>query len=258
MNYTSKSLILILVILSLSSLIVISVKSIEVCAASKPSVPQFTVKFIDKSYDVPPTQTIDPYTGETITHPGYHVNNCWIEVTIKNQPFTPHTNSDGHVCNVHYSVQIKGHFEENWQSTAAHIEQTDSQYTVISHPNNYADGSQLDFRVQAAIGYIIEEERVPPSPPDRHFIAEVVGDWSNIQTVTTHSGSSTVSPSQTANSSDSSATDPNNPPQQTPFPSYLIIILVAVCIILIPIAIVTYLNKQRKTQTTQTQPTTTL
>jgi hypothetical protein len=41
-------------------------------AQSKPSVPEFTVKLVDNSYDVPPTQTTDPYTG-TKTIPGYHV-----------------------------------------------------------------------------------------------------------------------------------------------------------------------------------------
>lgn len=31
---------------------------------SKPSVPEFTVKYVDNSYDVPPTYGIDQYTGE--------------------------------------------------------------------------------------------------------------------------------------------------------------------------------------------------
>jgi len=222
----------------------------NVHAAYKPSIPQFTVKLVDYSHDVPPSTTTitDPYTGEktTNTNPGYRVDDFRIDITIKNQHFTPYTTSDGHVCNVHYSVQIKGHFEENWQTTAANIEQTDSQYTLISRSNSYADGSQLDFRVQAAIGYIIEEYRLPPAPPDRYFIAEVIGDWSNIQTFTTHSGSLTVAPSQTTNPSDPPTTDPNNPPQQTPDQPYLIIIFATACIILIPIAIVTYIIGKEK------------
>lgn len=43
----------------------------------KPSVPEFTLKYVDNSYDVPSTttSTTDPYTGKTITTttPGYRI-----------------------------------------------------------------------------------------------------------------------------------------------------------------------------------------
>ena len=39
---------------------------------TKPSVPQFSLKFVDASYDVPTTYSTDPYTGETVTNSGYH------------------------------------------------------------------------------------------------------------------------------------------------------------------------------------------
>ena len=51
---------------------------------AKPSVPEFTVKLVAHPYDVPTTYSTDPYTGETITHAGYHMENKSIEVSIKN------------------------------------------------------------------------------------------------------------------------------------------------------------------------------
>jgi hypothetical protein len=86
-----KILTLILVaVLAASSLAIVG----NVAGASKPSVPEFTLKFIDTSYDVPSTTTTttDPYTGKqtVTTHDGYHVQNGTIDVKIKNQPFTPY------------------------------------------------------------------------------------------------------------------------------------------------------------------------
>lgn len=40
---------------------------------TKPAVPEFTLVLVDSSYDVPTTYSIDPYTGENVTHHGYHV-----------------------------------------------------------------------------------------------------------------------------------------------------------------------------------------
>lgn len=64
-----------------------SEKPTEPASIPTPSVPEFTLKYVDNSYDVPSstTTTTDPYTGEqTITtEPGYHVANETIEVTIK-------------------------------------------------------------------------------------------------------------------------------------------------------------------------------
>ena len=61
----NKFLPLLLIVLLLLNLLPLSVIPTNVQAASKPSVPQFTVKFIDNSYDLPPKYTTNPYTGET-------------------------------------------------------------------------------------------------------------------------------------------------------------------------------------------------
>ncbi len=36
-------------------------------ATSQPSIPTFTVKVVDCSYDVPASSSVDPYSGQTIT-----------------------------------------------------------------------------------------------------------------------------------------------------------------------------------------------
>ena len=56
-----------------------------------PSVPEFTVKFVDFSYYVPTTTSIDPYTGQNITNQGYYVENRTIELSINNQPFNSYS-----------------------------------------------------------------------------------------------------------------------------------------------------------------------
>lgn len=55
-------IITLIAILAAPSLTVLQLAS----AASTPSVPQFTVKQVDRSYDVPATYDIDPYTGKTL------------------------------------------------------------------------------------------------------------------------------------------------------------------------------------------------
>jgi hypothetical protein len=68
----------------------------DVSGIPKPSVPEFTLRYIDLSYDVPPTYGIDQFTGKNvITQEGYHVDNQSIAFKIKNHPFTSYNDSSG-------------------------------------------------------------------------------------------------------------------------------------------------------------------
>ena len=99
---------LLIAILALSVLAVIKPALAQTCA---PTVPQFKVKYVDNSYDVLPTYGIDPYTGQTIiTGSGSQVDNRTIEVTIKNPPFTPYTDSNNLPIQLYHDVRSKGHF----------------------------------------------------------------------------------------------------------------------------------------------------
>ena len=87
---------LLVLVLATSSIIIVKPAFAE---SPKPSVPEFSLKYIDLSYDVPPTYGIDQYTGKTvITQDGYRVDNRSIQFTIKNQPFTPYMDSSGNCC----------------------------------------------------------------------------------------------------------------------------------------------------------------
>jgi hypothetical protein len=243
----------------------------------KPSVPQFTVKFIDDSYTVLPTKTFDPYTGATSTQPGYTVTEVRIEVTINNLPAGSYKTSEGYECNLYYRVGIKGRFAEDWGNfaimyygvaddySAPFVESSNGKHTIVSYSYSgssaFPPGAQLDFRVQALYAY-----EDPSTISHMAFIHEALlveaisGDWSDIKTITINYKTLPSSSSlQTATASIMPTSDPNNTPspQQSPWQSYLIGILAAICIITIPLAIIPHINKQRKNNTNQTQHTTT-
>ena len=133
--------------------------------AANPSVPEFTVAYVDHSYVVPVTHwtTTDPYTGEQIPHSsgGERVDNRTVDVTIKNQPFTPYKDpSSNQTVNLYYNIRSKGHFEDWTNRNSAHnqggIQATTSANTVISFNIGYwnvPQGGQIDFQVQATLSY---------------------------------------------------------------------------------------------------------
>jgi hypothetical protein len=194
---------LFIVVLTLSSMII--AKNMPASdAASTPSIPEFSLKITARPYDVAPTATTDPYTGKTvITHGGYHVENKSIDVTIKNQPFTP-CSANGSEINFYYQVQFKGYYGDNWQfysdsnmitpiQLTHYYTQSNGELTVISVPlnsdevpvgsvTNFPDGSQVDFRVRALIGSVnVKQSGIMG---DWVYFNGETGDWSSTQTVT--------------------------------------------------------------------------
>jgi len=248
---------------------------VEPCVASitKPATPTFTVEEIAYPYDIPPstTTTVDPYTGEetTKTYPGYHVENKTTYIKIKNQPFTPYKNSDGDTMYLYYEYRFKGHYVDYWSEYNPYNKyywQSDSEYTLIPFPSiKVPQNCQMDIQVRALIGVVtsVEEWWMIGRPVSYNFKG-IKGDWSDIVVVSFNPLSFTVLPSTSTPSTNTpdqltpdyttppSTTDhidpqpPNSPPQQSPWASYLLTIIVTACIITIPIAIVTYLNKQQK------------
>ena len=73
----------------------------------KPAVPEFTLSFVDNSYDVPTTSSTDPYTGQVVTHQGYHVQQADLVMTIKNQPLVYQYNGS-----FYYNINLKGHYAQ--------------------------------------------------------------------------------------------------------------------------------------------------
>ena len=104
-----KSLAITLVcILAISFTSLLIVKHADAQAIPAPSVPQFTVKFVNASYTVTTTNT---YTGQSQTQ---LINNNSIEIMIENQPFDYSNN--GLNYEIHFNIRIKPHFSDtdNW------------------------------------------------------------------------------------------------------------------------------------------------
>jgi hypothetical protein len=208
---------LLIAILTVSSLIMVG--SVFAESIRKPSVPEFTLKYVDNSYDVPPTYGIDQYTGEkVITSPGYHVDNRTVEFTIKNQPFTPYTDASGNDISLYYDFRFMGPYGNDW----TYYPKTDrsygfytgffpdtsaskSDYTAITVTlralngvlvgTKISTGSNVEFQVQAIIGYI-EVNQTGMSAGDFYNFTGERSDWSNTQTILI-SESQTPTPSPT-------------------------------------------------------------
>ncbi len=225
MRNTSKTLALLLTLtIILSGLTLLTTKPAN--AQTVPSVPEFTAKLVIQSYDTPattPTYTIDPYSGEQKQvypgSPSYHVENKWIELAIKNQPFTPYNDSEGRQVSLYYNIRYKGHFGSDWSydpfkpdgvssKSYGGIDMTylvpytpsNSEYTKITYnlgTSGIPTYGELDFQVQTQIGYIQTSgnaytQRVFGAT--YNFIGES-SSWSPTQTVST---TETSDPSQTA------------------------------------------------------------
>lgn len=210
------------VLMAVSSLSLLTIKLVSAQSVQSipvPSVPQFTLAYVDHSYDVAPTtttsSTTNPYNGNTTTTttttPGYHVRNFTIDVTIENQPFTS-MNINGTSTGLYFNVRIKGHFGEDWMQQYSYTNQyfsiggnvlpyqSKSKYTILSFPaNDYQAGDQVDFQVQAVIGYMYTylDYSHPTLVRQGGYFVYNSSDWSDTQTITIPASSSSPSPTST-------------------------------------------------------------
>lgn len=191
-------------IIAMSCLTLLMAKPAFAQTIPTPSVPEFTVKFVDASYNVAPSSSINPYTGQNVTVEGYHVENRTIELIIKNQPFVSY-NSNGENVSFYLNVREKGHYEENWTNIYTvdnyYTSASNGDYTTLTYSldpnappwldNNLPSGGQLDFQAEALIGYIGRTVGFA----SWYFTGQESG-WSNTQTVTIPASS--VSPNPTS------------------------------------------------------------
>jgi hypothetical protein len=214
--------------------------STDVSGISKPSVPEFTLNYIDLSYDVPPTYGTDQYTGQTIiTQDGYHVDNRSLQFTIKNQPFTPYTDPSGNKIDLYYNFRIKGAYGTEWNyypfapngvttsryggifwgnstESPADLAQSNSEYTTITIaiPDlyNVPAVAQLQVQAQALIGYMVPSDYMMAGHV--YVFTGQYGDWSNTQTITIGE-SQTPTPSPATTPTTTPTITPYQEPQQT-------------------------------------------
>jgi hypothetical protein len=88
-------------IIAMSCLTLLLVKPANAQTIPMPSIPEFTLRFVDASYTA---STVNSYNGQTETQ---QIRNNSVEVIIKNQPFNYANNSYG----IYFNVRVKPHFE---------------------------------------------------------------------------------------------------------------------------------------------------
>ena len=234
----------------------------------KPSVPEFTLKYVDNSYDIPPTYGIDPYTGKNVvTQAAYHIQNKSIVVTIKNQPFVSYRNENNSVVGLFYSVRLKGHFQDSYgePSSESYIYRSDSDYTSVYcglNGNNGTDpftgdfwlggleipaGGQVDFQVKALIGHYtrVYGDFAPPFGQSYHdvFTGESSG-WSNTQTLTIPTSSQT--PDQTTEPTPSQTTESTSTNETSQTLQLAAIIGTIIAIVVVSAGLLVYFKKRNR------------
>jgi hypothetical protein len=179
--------------MALSCLTILTVDPANAQTIPKPSVPEFILKFVDASYDVPITYTTDPYTGQNITHQGYHVNNTILLIAIQNQPLVYQFNGNESFGSesFYYNIQVKGHYAENWTQLYLNDELPMPNVSSIGITVPF-DGKE-DFRVQAMIGYF-HKIAVPFSG---WVFDGQTSDWSTTQTIAIPTSLSSPNPTPT-------------------------------------------------------------
>ncbi len=197
--------------MTLLGILVTSLAFIEFACAQtmivKPSVPEITVRYVDRSYYVEPVYGVDPYSGKTVqTGGGFTEENKTIEIGINSQSFTPCVYMDGDTPRsvfLTWQVRIKGHYENDWHNFTENPVWNES-YKVITYGswtnglkiNSLKAGDQIDVQVQTKIGY-----RVCTSGDlydlDSWVFHGETSDWSSIQTLTIGENQSAITPTAT-------------------------------------------------------------
>jgi hypothetical protein len=238
---------------------------------STPSVPEFTVKYVDNSYYVPPTYGVDQYTGNNVTvKKGYTVNGENIVFTIENQQFTPYIDSSGNTISLYYNFRYKGHFGSQWSyypfgpdgrtvlpyngqpwgsgDLSPKYPSSNADTTVISIAKQILDirgapeGSPIDVQLQAMEGHIDIEVTGLAAGDYYNFVGQT-SDWSSTQTITIGDNGVTATP-YVASSTPANTTVPTDSSGfQTPaifgldWAEIVIIALLAIIAIFLAVAI---------------------
>jgi hypothetical protein len=165
MGRISKTVALLLtLIVVMSCLSLLMVKPTNAQLIPAPSVPQFTVKFVEWTYFVP----FDPGAVPVVNF------------TFKNPPFTPYTDQNGTKIDLNYLIEWKRPTEQTWIQGIFPLSRLDNKThsigMYIDVPGISSQAGQVEFKVAAQISYLPEASNVTE-------IGET-SDWSSIQTIT--------------------------------------------------------------------------
>ena len=162
-------------IIVLSSLSLLTVKPAITQSQSAPSVPQFTMKFVEWVYAVPFSTGAVPV----------------VNFAVKNPPFTPYTDQNGTKIDLNYLIEWKRPADSTWIQGIYPLSRLDnkthSASMYIDVPEISTKAGQIEFKVAAQIIYYPEASNVPTTGE--------TSNWSSIQKITIPESSS--SPTQT-------------------------------------------------------------
>ena len=254
----------------LSSMIMVESASAQ--TIPKPSVPEFTLKFVDSSTYIQPVYGTDQYTGKSvITQEGYYQQNKSIIVTITNLPFTKALQDQN--LTLFYQIEYKGSYGEYWsnlnQTSWNSIYQVSEGKRSLAYPNapysivtlgfkgnngsapygvyNFIEDipvdGQVDFRLRALIGYFTKvyeyDKYVPgipggdPTDPIPHYYA-FTGETSD------WSNTQTITMSESSSSPTPSPTSPigtintgPHMPETEPFPTSTVLVVASILIVVV-------------------------
>jgi hypothetical protein len=144
----------------------------------KPSVPEFTLKYIDND----------------------NIENRTIDVIIENQPFTPTLLSNGNITELRYDVVAENRFNpiiKVLEKLPLQDSSSASNQTVVTRGGLgvwQIDG-KINFKVKAEVGYRTYDANAKPGVYG--FIAIEQSDWSPTQTISIPDGAVTIANSPT-------------------------------------------------------------
>ena len=212
-----------------------------------PSVPEFKIKVIDLSYEIPATTLIDPYNGQIVNNPAEHIDNRTLQFMVENQPFNMYYDSNsGFNITLFFNIRMKGHYTNNWTVLfpvdSNHPIQSTSEYTEISLPLGEnsetalrwlpTGSSQVDFQVEAMIGYFSRTTGID----SWYFTGEESG-WSNTQTLTIDASAPTATPNTSTLPSENPTSTSDQPNDGTSVLFSLGLVEVAIVTLLAVIAV---------------------
>ncbi len=177
-----------------------------------------------------------------------------IVLTITNQPFVPYFDANiGNYIKLYYDVRVKFHSDQNW-TNLYYIEdvptQSNSTFKVLSYVlsdengSSYflgdklwevPTGSQLDFQVEAMVGYIHRLPIINATVAYPYVFTGEASGWSKTQTLTIGTGTSPSPSSPTSSNITPSPTIPE-------FPSWIILPIITI----VTLATLAYFKKIKK------------
>lgn len=226
------------VIIVVSGTLLIELSNAQTTApAPTPPVPEFTLKYEANPYDIQPSFTIDPYTGENVTtYAGGHNENQTIIVTIDRVKLDTQAVSqylNGSDFFLSYNIRMKGHFSDSgWKelNDLAYSSLPALGHEVYVIRIDYPPNATLDFQVEVMIGH-----KTSIFVPDHPLISSSNGDYQQTSIIDSTSGWSTTQ----------TITIPENTP--SPSPTVPEIPAIAILSLLVAVPLIAIYYRKRKT-----------